>query len=210
MSRAARLSRAIALGLAAAAAVAFALALAGREGLLAPDQPARVGTAGTADIGGPFTLVDGSGRTLTEADFRGRYMLIYFGFTFCPDVCPTTLQVMTQALDKLGEEAKDVTPVFITVDPARDSPEVVGAYIAHFHERMVGLTGSEDQVAAAAKAYKVYYARAEETTAGGSDEYLVDHSSIVFLIGPDGRYLAHFTHRATADEMAAGIKTHID
>jgi cytochrome oxidase Cu insertion factor (SCO1/SenC/PrrC family) len=201
------MNRALFWVLAIGAVLAFGYALTGREGLLTPEEDASVGTP---DLGGPFTLVNGAGETVTDADFRGRYMLVYFGYTFCPDVCPTTLQIMGQALDKLGEAGKDVVPVFISVDPARDTPEVVGDYVRHFHERMVGLTGSEAQVAAAAKAYKVYYAKAEETTAGGGDDYLVDHSSIVFLMGPDGGYLAHFTHSDTAEEMAAGIRAHID
>jgi protein SCO1/2 len=151
-------------------------------------------------IGGPFTLVDGDGRTVTEATFKGRFMLIYFGYTYCPDVCPTSLAQMVAALDKLPPATQDkVVPIFITVDPARDTPQVVKGYAAAFHPRMVGLTGSEEQVAAVEKAFKVYAAKVK-----GDDpqSYTMDHSSITYLMGPDGRFLAHFAHGASVAEMA--------
>lgn len=160
-----------------------------------------------AAIGGPFTLVDGDGRQVTDADFRGKWMLIYFGYTFCPDVCPTALSVVAGAMEKLtpAEEAK-LVPVFVTVDPKRDTPPVMKDYVAAFHPRMVGLTGSEEQVAKAMKAYKVYGARAK----GGDDtSYTVDHSSILYLVGPDGRFVAHFPHGTTADDLAAALKKHL-
>jgi protein SCO1/2 len=162
------------------------------------------GGRSTVPIGGPFTLVDQNGKTRTAEDFRGRLMLIYFGYSYCPDVCPTALQIMSVALDSLGGDAEKVTPIFITVDPARDTPEHLKAYVANFGERFVGLTGTEEQVAAAARAYRIYYARAKGD--GAKDEYLMDHSSIVFLMGRDGRYLAHFTHSTPSDEMAQAIR----
>ncbi len=153
-------------------------------------------------IGGPFTLVDGDGKTVTDADFRGRYMLVYFGYTFCPDICPTTLAEMAAALDKLPkDEAGRIVPLFITVDPARDTPKVVKDYAASFYPRMVGLTGSTAQVTAAERAYKVYAAKAP----GEGGSYTMDHSSIIYLMGPDGRFIAHFAHGVTADEMAAEL-----
>ena len=160
-----------------------------------------------ASIGGPFTLVDGDGRTVTDADFRGKWMLIYFGYTFCPDVCPTSLNAVAGALDKLDPALADkVTPILITVDPTRDTPAVVKDYAAAFHPRMVGLTGSQEQVTAAMKAFKVYAARAK----GGDDAtYTVDHSSILYLMGPDGRFVAHFPHGTTADDLAAALAKHL-
>jgi cytochrome oxidase Cu insertion factor (SCO1/SenC/PrrC family) len=151
------------------------------------------------EIGGPFTLVDGTGQTVTDASYRGRYMLIYFGYTFCPDVCPTALSLMAAALDKLPEaEARDIVPLFITVDPERDTAKVVKDYAAAFHPRMIGLTGSPEQVAAAERAYKVYAAKAKSA----NGDYTMDHSSIVYLMGPDGRFLIHFAHGVTAEQMA--------
>ena len=154
---------------------------------------------GAAAVGGPFTLVDQDGATRTDRDFRDRLMLIYFGYTYCPDVCPTALQVMTVALDRLGDKAKQVQPIFITVDPARDTPAHLKSYVANF-PGLVGLTGSEQQVRAAAKAFRVYYRKA-----GEGKDYLMDHSSIVFLMDREGRYLTHFSHTTQAEAMAAAI-----
>ncbi|MGB1548478.1 MAG: SCO family protein [Alphaproteobacteria bacterium] len=151
-------------------------------------------------IGGPFELVDGSGVTRTDADFRGQYLLIYFGYTFCPDICPITLQIMGRAIDQLGEKGERVTPVFITVDPERDTVEMIGPYTSSFHPRFVGLTGTAEQIARAAKAYHVYYAKS-----GEAPHYLVDHTSIIFFMGPDGKFLRHFRHGETAEKIAEGM-----
>lgn len=164
--------------------------------------------SGEAMIGGPFTLVNHDGKTVTDADYRGRFMLVFFGYTFCPDVCPTSLGVVASALDKLepGDAAR-VVPIFVSVDPERDTPETMKDYVNAFHPSMVGLTGSQEQLAPVMKAYKVYAAKA----AGGDPEhYTIDHSSILYLMGPDGRFVAHFTHSATADDVAAGLKKHLD
>jgi len=169
-------------------------------------DPATSTGFGEALIGGEFTLVDGTGTTRTDQDFRGELMLVYFGFTFCPDVCPTELQAMGQAVDLLGDKGEAVQPVFITVDPERDTPEVVGQYVESFHPRMVGLTGTPEQVAAAAKAYRVYYRKAEVE---GSSDYLMDHSSIVYLMGRDGKFLTHFSHGTSPQDMAKGISKHL-
>lgn len=160
-----------------------------------------------AAIGGPFTLVDQDGRTVTDQDFRGRWLLIYFGYTFCPDVCPTSLSVAAGAMDKLSpaERAK-LVPAFITVDPGRDTVAVMKDYVAAFHPAMIGLTGSDEQVAGVMKAYKVYGAKAK---GGDAVNYTVDHSSILYLVGPDGRFVQHFPHGTTADELAAGLKKHL-
>lgn len=161
---------------------------------------ARDGAA--VSIGGPFELVDQHGQEVTQADFRGRYMLVYFGYTYCPDVCPTELQTMSQALDKLGDEAEQVTPVFITVDPERDTVEQLAAYAEHFHPRLVALTGSPEQIAAAAKAYRVYYRKAEDDSAS---DYLMDHSNIVYLMDPEGRFVTHFGGGTGPERMAEQI-----
>jgi protein SCO1/2 len=159
--------------------------------------------SGEARVGGPFTLVNERGETVTEADFRGRYMLIYFGFTFCPDVCPTELQVMASAVEALGPEAEKVTPVFITIDPERDTPEVMARYVTLFHPRLTGLTGTPEQVAATAKAWHVFYRKAEDQSS--PEDYTMDHSSIVFLMGPEGEYLKLFAPGTGPDQMAEGI-----
>lgn len=158
---------------------------------------------GKALVGGPFELVDQSGRTVTQNDLAGSYALIYFGYTFCPDVCPTSLQTMSAAIDLLGPAGDEVQPVFVTVDPARDTVEQMAAYAAHFHPRLLALTGSEAQVADAARAYRVYYQRVDDSAA---TEYLMDHTSLYYLMGLDGEYVAHFSHDATAEEMAARIR----
>lgn len=158
-------------------------------------------------IGGPFTLVDGTGRTVSDTDFRGKWMLIYFGYTFCPDVCPTSLSLLTEALDKVpAAQQAQIVPVFVTVDPSRDTPQVMKDYVAAFRPDMVGLTGSQEQVAAMMKSYKVYAARAK-----GDDpvNYTVDHSSILYLVGPDGRFVAHFAHGTSSADIAAALMKYI-
>ena len=156
-------------------------------------------------VGGPFTLVDHDGRTRTDADFRGRAMLVYFGFTYCPDVCPTALTTVSQALELLGADADKVAPIFITVDPERDTPEQLKEYVRHFHPRMTGLTGTKEQIAAAAKSYRVYFAKARQQGAP-EDEYTMDHTSIAYLMGPDGKFVAHFSHGTEPEAMAARIR----
>lgn len=163
-------------------------------------------STGKALIGGPFVLVDHTGKRVTDKDFLGRYMLVYFGYTYCPDVCPTELQVMTAALNKLGPLADRVTPVFITVDPERDTVEQMASYVTNFHPRLIGLTGSVEQVRAAAKAYRVYYAKTEDSSA---TDYLIDHSSFVYLMNPRGEYVTHFPYGLGSDKMAAQIRKHL-
>ena len=139
-------------------------------------------------VGGPFTLEDGNGKQVTDRDFRGKYMLVYFGYTFCPDVCPTTLNEVADALDHLGKKADDLQAIFITVDPKRDTPSVVKQYAAAFTPKLLGLTGTPEQIAAVAKEYRVYYA--EHRTGPGPNDYSMDHSSILYLMGPDGKFIA--------------------
>ena len=154
-------------------------------------------------IGGPFTLAATDGRRVTEKDFLGSYPLIYFGFTYCPDVCPTELAVMAAALDKLGPDGDRVRPIMITVDPERDTVELLRDYVAAFHPRLIGLTGTLEEVQAAAAAYRVYFAKTEKDANG---DYSVDHSSVVYLMGPEGEYLTVFGRDVDADAMAEGIR----
>ena len=156
-----------------------------------------------AQIGGPFTLIDQNGVERTDRDFRGKLMLVYFGYTYCPDVCPTELTVMATALDQLGAEAGNVAPLFITIDPERDTSKVLKEYVAQFSDRFIGLTGSERDVAAAAKAYRVYFAKSPGSAGA---PYLMDHTSLVYLMDRDGRFLAHFTPNSKAEDMVAAIR----
>ena len=161
------------------------------------------GTPAGISVGGPFALVNGDGKAVSDKDFRGKYMLVYFGYTFCPDVCPTTLNAVANAMDRLGPKAERLRPLFITVDPKRDSPAVVKQFAAAFGPRVEGLTGSAAQIATVAKAYRVYYA--EHRTGPGPDDYTMDHSSVLYLMGPDGRFIAPIRADMAADQMAAAL-----
>jgi protein SCO1/2 len=160
--------------------------------------------ANPSGIGGPFTLEDGNGKPVTDRDFRGQYTLVYFGYTFCPDVCPTTLNAVADAMDKLGPAARNVRPLFITVDPKRDTPAVVKQYAAAFGPSITGLTGTPAEIAQVAKEYRVYYA--EHKTGPGPDDYSMDHSSILYLMDPQGRFVAPVRADQTGDEIAANLK----
>ena len=160
-----------------------------------------------ARIGGEFALVDKDGRTVRYSDFAGKYRIVYFGYTFCPDVCPLDLQKLVQGL-QLAEKrdpglANAIQPLFITIDPARDTPQVVGEYAAAFSPRLIGLTGSEAQITAAAKAFAVYRVRGTDSPAGS---YLMDHSRIAFLMGRDGKPLAMLPVDKTPQDVAAEIE----
>jgi protein SCO1 len=165
-----------------------------------PHDGRPVQSSGTALVGGPFSLVGADGKTVTDADFRGRYMLIFFGFTHCPDICPAELQVISQALDKLADKGKRVVPVFITLDPKRDTFQVIAEYVKSFGPSFVGLTGSPEAIAAAAKAYRVAYTKVKTDESVG--DYSVDHSALVYLMDPGGRYVTHFSYGTSADEIA--------
>ncbi len=163
-----------------------------------------LGQGGTASlVGGPFTLQDGNGREVTDRDFRGKYMLVYFGYTFCPDVCPTTLNEVADALDRLGSTADKLQAVFITIDPKRDTPAVVKQYAAAFSPRLIGLTGTDEQIAKVAQRYRVYYA--EHRTGSGPNDYTMDHSSVLYLMGPDGRFIAPIRADEDGTHMAADL-----
>lgn len=165
----------------------------------------QVTSTGVAAIGGPFALTDQTGKAVTDQTYKGKWLLVFFGFTYCPDVCPTTLNQVAQVMDRLGPLASQVQPLFITIDPARDTPPVLAQYTAAFDPRIVGLTGTPDEIAAAAKAYRVYYAKVDQ----GSD-YTMDHSAILYVMRPDGRYEAFFAADAKADDMTAKLKSWIE
>ena len=164
---------------------------------------------GQADVGGPFKLVDQTGKTVTDADYRGRYMLIYFGYSFCPDVCPTTLAVMAQALDKLGPEARRVTPVFITIDPERDSPQVLADYMKAFGPSFVGLTGSVEAIKDAEKKYRVYAVKKPLDPAKPNAGYGMDHSSVLYLMGPNGKLISFYDEAISPDNLAKELRQKI-
>jgi len=161
------------------------------------------GESAGVPIGGPFTLTDQNGAIRHDSEFRGRMMLVYYGYTYCPDACPAALNVMTGAMDRLGEDADAVQPIFITVDPERDTVAQMKSYASNFTPRLVALTGSPDAIAAAARAYRVYFQKA---AGEGKDDYTMDHSAFVYLMGRDGRYLTHFGPDVTAEQMAAAIQ----
>jgi protein SCO1/2 len=147
------------------------------------------GVAQTAAIGGPFRLTDQNGRTVTDQDFKGRPFLVFFGFTHCPDVCPTTLFEVSEILRKLGADGDRVRALFITVDPERDTPDKMKEYLSSFDPRLTGLTGDPEAVAAVAKAYRVYFKKVPLDQGG----YTMDHTAIVYLMDKDGRFVAPFT-----------------
>ena len=153
-------------------------------------------------IGGPFALIDQDRKRRTDMDFRGKVLLVYFGFSYCPDVCPTDLQEIGLAVDRLGAAGDDVQPIFITVDPARDTSEHLKEYVAMFHARFVGLTGDATALDAAARAYRVYYARVELE----KSDYTVDHSAFIYLMGRHGEYLGFFPPGTPADILVGTLK----
>jgi protein SCO1/2 len=169
-------------------------------------SPGQAPLAGAA-IGGPFALTDQDGRTVTDKDFAGRYRIVYFGYSFCPDVCPTDLQAIGQGLKRLEKDdparAARIQPIFITVDPERDSPAVLKRYVAAFHPRLVGLTGSAQQIADVARRYGVSYSA--EKAQGGAG-YAVAHSRTSYLFGPDGRPIALLPSDNGADAVAAELR----
>ena len=155
-------------------------------------------------IGGEFEMVNHLGETVTQETFKGRHMLVYFGYTFCPDVCPMELQSVTLALNGMGETADKITPVFVTIDPERDDVTAIREYIEFFHPRLVGLTGTAAQVEIIADAFGVFYARARDT--GEASDYLMDHSSLIFLMDEDGQYITHI-RTGTSPEVIARLLT---
>lgn len=186
---------------------AIALVAAGGwvlESWLVAQQPSR----GKALIESDFSLVDQTGKPVTDEDFADKWQLVFFGFTYCPDVCPTTLNDISVVLQQLGDDADRVQPLFITVDPERDKPEVMAEYVANFDPRIVGLTGSTEQIKQAAQAFRAYYAKVEQEGQPGG--YSMDHSAFLYLMSPEGEYATHFSvsdePAAIADEIRAYLK----
>ena len=186
-------------GMVAILAVAALTLLAVQIGARRPPTPAMA----QGGPGGPFTLVDTSGRPFTQEDLKGRWNIIFFGFTFCPDVCPTTRDTLGRTLDLLGRDKDKVRIIFVSVDPGRDTPEKVGAYLANpaFPEGVVGLTGTPEQVAVVARAYKVFYQKE-----GEGDAYLINHSSISYLMDPSGRFARVLPYGMSPEDLAGQIR----
>jgi len=196
-------SKSLRLAIPLAAALAVAAVSGGAWFLMS----GTLGESAGLGIGGPFALTDGDGHTVTDRDLHGRYVLVYFGYTFCPDVCPTTLNAVAAALDQLGPRADKVQGLFITVDPARDTPQVVKEYAAAFSPRIMGLSGTPQQIADVARAYRVYFAAKPPDTPGAA--YTVDHSSLLYLMDPNGRFVAPIRADQPPDQMAAEIARHL-
>ncbi|MCP4387098.1 MAG: SCO family protein [Gammaproteobacteria bacterium] len=156
---------------------------------------------------GPFALVDHRGKPITDDDFRGNFMLVFFGYTFCPDVCPMDLQIIAQTLDELGKAGDQVQPIFITVDPARDTPEVMAEYANHFHPRLIGLTGTRQQTAEAARKYGVISMKIIDQD--NPESYSINHSALTYLLGPDGKFVAAFDHGTDLETLISGILQHL-
>lgn len=156
-------------------------------------------------VGGPFALTGHDGRPRADTDFRGKLLLVYFGFTFCPDICPTDLQEIARAIDLLGPAGEQIQPVFITLDPERDTAEHLAEYVPMFHPRLLGLTGSTEAVRRAAEAYKVFYDKVET----GKDDYTIDHTAYVYLMDRSGGYLGFFPPNTSAERMLTIIRPHL-
>ncbi len=157
-----------------------------------------------AAIGGPFALVDQNGQARSERDYRGRLMLITFGYTHCPDICPVTVQAIGDTLEQLGPAADQVAGIFVTVDPRRDTSAALRDYLQSVSPRIVGLTGSDEQIAAAARAYRVYYRLNGDPAR--DEHYSVDHTALLYLMDREGRFVTHFTHQTPAADMVAAIR----
>jgi protein SCO1/2 len=184
-----------------AAVLAAAMALAGMpEAAFSADPPPQ--STGIPRIGGHFSLTAPDGTEVTDRSFPGKWLLLYFGYTFCPDACPTALNTIAEVLDELGTLAEQIQPIFITVDRQRDTPAVLAEYVKAFHPRLIGLTGSAAQIAAAAKDFRVFY----QVRQLGNDEYAIDHSSYVYVIDPDGRVVERITGNLQGHPVAAELQ----
>lgn len=164
------------------------------------------GVITSVEIGGPFTLTDHTGREVTDRDYLGNFTLVFFGYTFCPDVCPTELGDIALALDELGDDSVAVTPLMISIDPERDTPAVLAEYVPLFHERLIGLTGTPEQIKQVADAYRILYRRVEDPS---YTYYLMDHTSFVYLLDPQGNVATLFRYGTAPEEMATIIRQHM-
>jgi len=194
---------------AAVAGTALAFGIAALWRVLVPTDLPVPRVSGEAEIVNAYTLTDHTGRAVTPDTYEGRWQLVFFGFTYCPDICPTTLAYMASVMDLLGPDADRVAPIFVTVDPARDTVDVMAEYVAAFHPQLIGLTGTEAQVAEAAGNFRVWYERSEDVTA--PDGYLMAHSGYIYLMRPDGRFEAVFREgdqppEALAEEISMRVE----
>jgi len=189
--------------LACAIAASLLLAACGNSTDAPPPEPPLAG----ASIGGPFTLTDTAGKSVSWSDFAGKYRVVYFGYAYCPDVCPMDVQRIMKGYELFRasepEMAAQVQPIFITVDPERDTPKLLKGYVENFGPTFIGLTGTPQQIADVARAYRVYFQKVPGKDGG---PYLMDHSSIVYLLDRNGRFVTHFTHEAKAEQIAAGVQ----
>lgn len=170
--------------------------------------------AGATEIGGAFTLTDQHGNEVRDGDFRGRLMLVFFGFTHCPDICPITTKALSDTMGLLGDKADQVAPIFITVDPERDTSQVMNSFFANFDARMVALTGTAEQTKQAASAYKAYYAKTQpedeqEEEGAHHDDYLMDHSGYIYFMDREGEYIRHFQYDAQPEELVAALTPYL-
>lgn len=198
-------ARLLAIGLAVVGGVAIGV---GAHFIVAAGGPSAI-TRNFVDpgIGGPFKLTDDTGKVRTDQDFRGKIMLVEFGYTFCPDICPLGLQLFADVMDKLGPDAAKVQPLFITVDPTRDTPEQLRNYVTHFSPKILGLTGTDQEIARVAREYRVYYKLAADHAT--NPNYSVDHSAILYIMDQQGRFVGHFTHETPVDQVVAAIRSHL-
>ena len=193
--------RAVRAALAAVAALCLAAA--------APPPPSSPPPL-EALFGGPFSLTDHNGRAVTDETFRGRFTLLYFGYTFCPDLCPTNLLTMAEALEALGpEQAERVQPLFVTVDPERDGLPALKDYMAHFGPRFLALRGTPAQTRAVLKAWRIHRRKVPAEAGADAGDYLVDHATLTFLMGPDGRFRTLFPHDTRTEKMTATLRRYL-
>jgi len=180
------------------------LALAGASVLVARTADLSPGASAEKSLGGPFVLTAADGKRVSDAALRGRFLLVYFGYTHCPGICPTTLNAVAEVLAKLGPLAPRLQPIFVSIDPDRDTPEAVGAFTRAFDPRILGLTGTPEEIAAVARDYRVFYRKLP----GANDNYLMEHSSYLYLIAPDGHYVTLFTEDQVEapDEIVARLR----
>lgn len=169
-----------------------------QQAVATPDVPPQ-----SKSVGGPFKLVDQNGKIVTDATYKGKYLLIYFGYTYCPDMCPTGLQSIAHALDTLGPDAKKVQTLYVTIDPTRDTSAKLKEYTASFHKDIIGLTGTASQIAVIAKEYQVYYAKGEQVD---EHDYMMDHSSLIYLMDPNGKLVATFPENADPAAIVKALR----
>lgn len=192
------------LGVAIVVLLALATSVFVSTSLMIEPPESKITRSGTAAIGGPFALVATNGEIVSDQTFRGKWLLIYFGYTYCPDACPTALNSISVALEKLGSQANDLRPLFVTVDPDRDTRETMAKYLTSFDSRIIGLTGTRDQIDSVVKEYRLYVSR--EKPQHGGDDYLISHSSYIYLMDPQGRFANVIRAEEVGDEIVARLR----